>query len=187
MIYRLANEEVVVDATRNYYNHNLLWVNRNGDVMRREEVPLNIMAGDPFGESPTMIALFAPGPLAMAGAMMIDATQIQRVKGESVSQSLATAVARSAAPALMHLVLSAVLAWLVYRREKSVGQQGVGWAVFVFLLGIPGVIGYLFHRERPARIPCEQCQKPVLRSRGECSSCGEPFPQPRRLGTEVFA
>jgi hypothetical protein len=112
---------------------------------------------------------------------------MQRAQGASLSQSLTSAVTRSAAPTFIYVLLSAVLAWLVYQRETSDGKRGVGWAVFVFLLGIPGVIGYLFHRDSSARIPCAQCQKPVLRNRADCSSCGEPFARPSRLGTEIFA
>jgi predicted amidophosphoribosyltransferase len=57
----------------------------------------------------------------------------------------------------------------------------------VFLFGVPMYLGYLAHRDWPARIACPVCGQPAPRDRETCLACGEPFAPPAPKGIEVFA
>lgn len=88
---------------------------------------------------------------------------------------------------LVFLVAVAAAAW-VHRRQKRLGQpHPVFWTSFVFLGGLPGLIGYLVHRSWPVVEPCPNCLQPAPRDREACLHCGEEFPSPARQGIEVFA
>jgi hypothetical protein len=59
------------------------------------------------------------------------------------------------------------LAWLTFRRQQQHGEpNGWFWAIFVFLFGLPGYIGYRLHRRWPHH---------------------KPLPAPEPTGLEVFA
>ncbi len=185
-VYRLSLDSAVMDGVRDYFDHHLFWVDLTGNVSRQEEVRL-ARRGDLFGENPVVGGLFAPGPLPIAVAVLMGVAQSQTYQLMSLSESLGNAVKQFAIPALFFLILSTCFAWFVYQREKRDGHRGIGWAVFVFLFGVFGMVGYLFHRVQAARVACDQCQTPVRRNRADCSFCGASFATPRRLGTEIFA
>jgi hypothetical protein len=85
-------------------------------------------------------------------------------------------------------LLSAGLAWYCRCRQKRYAQPWTGvWMALVFLGGLPGLVGYLFHRSWPPREPCPNCGHTVPRDREACSACGKEFPPPQRTGVEVFA
>ncbi len=84
-------------------------------------------------------------------------------------------------------LLLAVVAW---RRARAFGwpaQERAAWAIFVFLLGIPGYAGYRLARRWPPRLECPRCHVPVPRDRRECEWCHSPFPVPAARGIEIFA
>jgi len=85
-------------------------------------------------------------------------------------------------------LLAAVFAWLTYRRQRrfALGWTWV-WVPLVFLLGLPGFLGYLCHRRWPVREACPACGRVVPRDRAACCRCGIDFPAPAPKGIEVFA
>jgi predicted amidophosphoribosyltransferase len=58
---------------------------------------------------------------------------------------------------------------------------------FVFILGVPGLLAYRFHRRWPVLEACPACKQDVPHDREACSHCGSEFPRPEPKGTEVFA
>jgi hypothetical protein len=94
-------------------------------------------------------------------------------------------------PALLALVgVALILALAAWRRARAFGlpaREGAAWAIFVFLLGIPGYAGYRLARRWPPRVECPRCHVPVPRDRRECAWCHAPFPAPAPRGIEVFA
>lgn len=68
---------------------------------------------------------------------------------------------------LLVAVLSGWLAWLAFKHQCRQGEPyGWFWAIFVFLFGLPGYLGYRLHRSSPH---------------------SEPIPTPKPTGLEVFA
>ncbi len=85
-------------------------------------------------------------------------------------------------------VISALCAVFCVRRQRKFKQPyTVVWAVFVFLFGLPGYVGYRLHRRWPALETCPSCGKRTPRDRELCARCDAEFPAPRKLGTEIFA
>jgi len=90
---------------------------------------------------------------------------------------------------ILHIV-GALFAWLTYKRQTRYAvspQQRKLWTIFVFLFGIPGYVGYLTHRKWPVMEECPSCSKAAPQDRDACARCGEEFPEPAKVGTEVFA
>ena len=86
------------------------------------------------------------------------------------------------------IVLASVAAGGCYRRHRRYGQPAaMAWLVFVFLLGLPGLLAYLVHRHWPVLEVCPACRQVVPRDRDACLACGQDFPSPPAIGTEVFA
>jgi hypothetical protein len=85
-------------------------------------------------------------------------------------------------------LLSVILAVLCWRRNRQYFQPASGlWFVFVLLMGLPGLVGYLFHRRWPVQEACPACGRLVPRDRDACAACGKEFPAPQPKGIEVFA
>jgi hypothetical protein len=86
------------------------------------------------------------------------------------------------------LAVSVILALRTYYRQRSISDRHAhAWAIFVFLWGVPGYIGYLAHRRWPVTERCSQCFLETPRDRDDCLHCHTPFPPPARVGTEIFA
>jgi hypothetical protein len=84
--------------------------------------------------------------------------------------------------------LSTVLAIVCYRRQRRYSDHdSLAWALFVFLLGAPGFIGYLLHRRWPVAVRCTHCGQETPRDRDACLKCNAPFPPPAMKGIEAFA
>jgi len=84
-------------------------------------------------------------------------------------------------------LLSAVIGWLLVRRYDSSTKTIFGWTLFVFLLGIAGLLTLLCVQEWPAREACPHCKKLRTVDRELCEHCQSPFAPPERNGTEIFA
>ena len=83
--------------------------------------------------------------------------------------------------------LSAVIGGLLARRHDSSPMTIAGWTLFVFLLGIGGLLTLLCVQEWPAREACPHCNKLRAVDRELCPHCQSPFPPPEKNGTEIFA
>jgi len=169
----------------------LYWVNDKGEITRQTEVRL---LGRAVADTPTKVAwneaVMMPVPGIMASGTLLLAPWIQVTLGKSPNYFTAVGQTLSDVwPAFVTLMaVGAILALLVYRRHKRINPRGATtWAVFVFLTGVPGILAYWLHRYWPAREKCAQCGKLAPRDREECLACGEGFPTPRPVGTEIFA
>jgi len=74
---------------------------------------------------------------------------------------------------------------LARRYNFSTGAT-IGWTLFVFLLGIPGLLTLLCVQEWPARENCPNCKNLRAVDRENCEHCGEKFSPPETNGTEIF-
>ncbi len=89
---------------------------------------------------------------------------------------------------LMHLYafLWAVLAWKRETRYGSSGGQRWMWTLFVYLLGLPALLGYLTHRQWPRLEECPSCKRSVPVDQDSCTQCGSEWPSPARTGIELI-
>ncbi|HET6882419.1 MAG TPA: hypothetical protein VFI31_19795 [Pirellulales bacterium] len=191
--YELADGGALTQELRQTANKvylGFIWMDRNGTITHSEQFETRL--GLPVG--PRMIHLLVaaatPSPLTFSFVSMI-AVPLTAV-GQGEQPDLPTAIAHTLAdawPALATLnLVSAVLAWLAYRRQVRYALSGAGaWAVFVFLLGVPGWLAYRWHRRWPLVDSCGECHRPAPRDREACAACGQLFAPPPLLGTEIFA
>ena len=169
------------------YAYQIFWLAAKG-VSRTANVVLRSTA------SPTpnwVMAVLVPCPAAMVFLLTSSPVRLRTAGGlESVGDAKLREIMKSwPAIAAVHL-LALVLSIVCYRHEARLATplaQRVAWAVFVFVFGLPGLVGYWTHRKWPLRAACPQCGKVVPRDREFCVSCRQEFPLPERRGIEIFA
>ncbi len=180
---------VTEDGTLIYrWKTRLVWVQPDGRVSRTEDI--RFAGSDSDGEAALLAAVSPAGgtffPLVIligaAGSYLSDgyATNVL----DAVSQVVAVGW-----PALLSAFLASCLAvWLCVRRQQRFGvERSSGWLLFVALLGLPGLLGYIWSRRWPPLVACTECGRPASQDRPCCHRCGEEFARPPLLGTEVFA
>ncbi len=129
-----------------------------------------------------------PLPLALVSFTTIVTRATNNPAGPGVREPLKDLVATFGLPYLALLAVSSVFAVYAYRRQRVYDPtSATAWAVFVFLFGPPGIIGYLLHRRWPPRAACAHCGKWVPCDRMRCTVCREEFSAPALKGIEVFA
>ena len=83
-------------------------------------------------------------------------------------------------------ILCAVIGWTLARRCNFSTKASVGWAVFILLLGVAGLLTFLCVQEFPAREECPGCKKLRAVDRENCEHCDSEFSPPEKNGTEIF-
>jgi hypothetical protein len=188
--YLLGNRTVLAKVRRLREGKevsDLLWFDAAGQVARREEVVFwELPLFDQPGAQKWVISACVPAPIAVAGAVVVKALD------GGPDADLAAAVKHAWLemwPALLAVSLvAAVLAGLCYRRQRRYGLPRTAiWVAFVFLTGVPGLLGYLFHRHWPVLDACPACSRSAPRDREACAHCRTEFPRPAPKGIEVFA
>jgi len=177
--------------SENPIKHQIYWFGSDGKVSRHEEVKLN-RSDRPFDNWIAVRVLIAitevPLITTVFAVAMLPLTKFMPVEASSYTDALAKSIAMAWPELLFTYSVAALLAWIAYRRHRRYGlPRAWVWVVFVAVLGLPGMLAYLFHRTWPPIVPCPACEKPAARNRPDCSSCGEQFPSPTRKGIEVFA
>jgi hypothetical protein len=95
---------------------------------------------------------------------------------------------RYAIPLCTCFCVGIILAVYCYCRHRRYEERGAfAWAVFVLLLGVPGYVGYLLHRNWPTKEVCQHCGKTSPRDRDTCLHCHTAFPVPAMKGIEILA
>ena len=163
--------------------HELIWLNKDGSIARRQELSLH----DRVSMSPMNHPFFqvAAFPVPIAYAMQLADTYIVTDNGRFMEPS----AARVAWWALgLLVVVSTVFAYACLRRQRNYHFGAAwGWALFVFLLGIPGYLAYRYHRTWPTVDRCPHCDTQTTIRGGQCARCHEPFPLPEPTGVEILA
>jgi hypothetical protein len=195
IFYDLGNKTALVTRTRTLRDHtkreDLCWIDPAGKVLRRHEF-CPAQNSKPFNErrNAWKVAPICPAPIAMALVATVGGPLDHLDAGAEPNYRSALRRSLSAQwPILLAVsALSAVLAGFCYRRQKRFAQPWTGvWVVAVFLGGLPGFVGYRFHRHWPTLEKCPACGRSVPRDREACSACRAEFPLPELKGTEVFA
>jgi hypothetical protein len=139
-----------------------------------------------------LLGLFAPSPVLADFYVSCYRTKtwLSSRTNDTYAQALGQALDEFWPALVIIQLLAAGLTWAVYRRQvryPTARLETVGWMVFVFVLGLPGWIGYRFGRSWPALEMCPECSDSVPQDRSICAACGAEFPMPALKGTEVFA
>jgi hypothetical protein len=170
--------------------YQVAWFDGGGHVTRRAEASVHIAPG-PDVES-WFLGVGLPVPLL--DDLYVAVIHPFRIPLYEPPSSYVAALQSGLAeywPALvMAHLLSVVLAVLCYRRQTLYAAsrpERIAWPVFVFLLGLPGWIGYRLGRAWPSLERCPGCGATVPRDRVDCAACQADFPVPALQGTEVFA
>jgi hypothetical protein len=163
--------------------HELLWLDAPDKVRRRERVEM--LQGGIDADEVWTIAPALPMPSVLTAIFVASAGE---VRGADYQSNIGKAfVLFWPALAIVYL-LSAGLAWLAYRRQRRFRLPAAGgWAVFVFLFGVPGWLAHRWHRAWPVIEACDECQRPVPHDRETCVACGALFRPAPLSGAEVFA
>jgi uncharacterized membrane protein len=167
-----------------------VWIDATGKVLRREAVVLEMGFGLGEKDEARTSALLVPAPaiLAFVAAVVAPLETLSAQRAANYPAALAHSLALFALPLLLVSLLSVMLAAYCWRRHRPYYLPASGlWFVFVLLTGLPGLVGYLFHRRWPVREACPACGRLVPRDRDACAACGAEFPPPQPKGIEVFA
>ena len=167
--------------------YRLTWVEPGGQESRTEDIEL----ARHDGVSPAWLAVVSPGAGAAfptLAALVMAPKDLARGREIDYADAMGE-VFSMAWPALLSTYLASGLAiWLCLRRQRRYGVSGSAmWVAFVAVMGLPGVLGYVWSRRWPPLETCTACGKPACQDRNGCHLCGQSFARPPRLGTEVFA
>jgi hypothetical protein len=183
--YDLDNENALLSIEGDEF----VWIDASGNILKRKKVTLENSRRDEGPAKATMLAAIAPAPIMIGVGVAISAAE-DAFQGQSSNYSAALRKTLSWVwPALLAVsILSLVLAWLCYRRQRRFAQTyTIAWVTFVLIFGLPGLVGYLVYRRWPVREACPACQAVAPRDRDACAACGKEFPAPKPQGIEVFA
>jgi hypothetical protein len=167
----------------------LLRIDTTGKIIRRTDYALKHGFVEPEFP-PWRVTLSVPSPLAVATAPAVVAPSYFLWIGKDATyRGALTRAWRDFWPALAAIcLLGALLSGLVWRRQQRYGLPWTKtWMVFVFLGGLPSLVGYFAHRRWPAVEKCPACGRAVPHDRDACIGCGGEFPEPAPKGTEVLA
>jgi len=187
--YDAGDDRAVVRYTRRYPERHredvLIWIAADGSVVRHETAKLLQRGTGPMEAG--FLAAVMPMP-TLYTFLFYKFASVSVASGPQQFNNFAQALALYWPGLLVVYVLAALLAGLAYRRQTRYALPGAAaWAVFVFLLGVPGWLAYRWHRRWPVLADCGACHRPAPRDRETCSACGHLFNPPLLVGTEVFA
>jgi hypothetical protein len=190
-LYQLSAEQALVTrTTRRGKTTELAWIDREGKVAKEASVELSGYVGaSPRNEAVAAMAI-APVPLLITPVMLGPLALGQVVLGEASTYGEGVRQIMSAAwpPFVVMIAVCLAAAWYVARRQREFGWKHTAlWSVAVFLTGVPGLVAYLVEHRREPKALCPACGRSVPRKREKCVACSMAFPEPRMLGTEVFA
>lgn len=83
-------------------------------------------------------------------------------------------------------LVCSVIGWTLARRYNFSTRASIGWTLFIFLLGIAGLLTFMCVQEWPVREICTNCKKFRAVDRESCEHCEAPFSPPEKNGTEIF-
>ncbi|HUY35568.1 MAG TPA: hypothetical protein VMV69_22685 [Pirellulales bacterium] len=117
---------------------------------------------------PYILAALSPGTLPGAGIAFLSTENMSSTDGAEidVGSRLRRALRENWPQLLLQIVISACMSLVCRRRQQRYAQRGTwAWMAFVLIFGVPGWLGYLWHRRWPALAACPACGRAVPRDR----------------------
>lgn len=194
-LYELGDATVMALVTRQFRRdgrtrYAFSWFNSQGGDLRQKTVDVESGSWSSRpGVAACILGAAIPAPALYTPFVLVALPREYRGSGEfpDYPSALSQAFSDTWPMLLVVNLLGVALAWVCARRQRRHAQPWSGvWVGFVFLFGVPGLVGYLFCRGWPVRKACPACNRPVPRDRQRCSACHEEFPEPAPEGIEVL-
>lgn len=178
--------------------HTVYYVDKEGAVASSREILLRTQPIEPTPPAVMAAYWFLSSPLALDSMAFVFApfeamirwnkTYMGGVAKFTIDLSRNGASMSIAFFLFAHLfpILGAVHVW---RRSGRYGDSPFDrkmWTAFVYLTGVPGLVGYLLHRHWPVSEPCSSCGRLTPVSRDACVDCGRERGGPELTGVEIF-
>ena len=136
------------------------------------------------------MSLIVPEPIVPLVLVLIVVPYVGNADNNSAGDMAALSAAFGTFwPRFLVTAILGVVSVVLYRRHaaRCGNRPAISWTVFIFLCGVPGLLGYLWHRRWPVRLGCPSCRADAPRDRDNCARCGTLFPTPPPNGLEIFA
>ena len=163
-------------GAREQHPGRVVWVARDQGVLKSTDLPALPPSHRGFMLEEKLVSLVMPPALLAALPNLHVGLWATGVPRDVLLLSWAAAI----------LVCLPIGLWLGRRYQFSIAAQA-GWAVFLLLFGVPGLLAFLSVQEWPAREACPNCKRLRLVDRAQCKHCGAEWAPPEKTGTEVFA
>lgn len=170
----------------------LLWLDPEGEILKQRSVELASRgAAGPGSLAAISWTTLLAEPMPLASGLLTFLYPLEATTtgaGDSYSTVLRQMLGQTWPSMLAALLIGVLAAVAAYWRQRRFGlPHGVAWAVFAFIFGVPGWLGYRFHRRWPPLEACPDCGQLVPRDRDTCRACAAEFPPPSLVGNEIFA
>jgi hypothetical protein len=168
----------------------LRWINRGGKTQEAQTIQLVRSSNSTKPSDSVIPALLTPTllPWVLGIGLLAPMGMLQDNQATSYTAAMTEIWHYTWMGFLIIPVLSMILTAIVYRWQKKYSRpHTLAWTLFVFLTTLPGFFAYWAMHRREPLAACPHCKHEVPRNREACASCSETFPEPKLLGTEVFA
>lgn len=187
-------EELLLHVNRGPWERgrvvDLILINPAGEIQEEQTVKLLSYSNQPSALDFLIPALAAPTLFGWILGIFVVAplSMLQTYVAPDYAAGIRMAWDQAWPGFLAILVLSCVLTVIVQRWQHKFSRPHTPlWVLFVAATTLPGFFAYwVMHRREPLAA-CPSCKSEVPRNREACARCAEPFPEPKLLGTEVFA
>jgi len=193
-VLSLGNGQLLISINRGYWERGsrqeLVWLDETGKELRLEKLELLGYVAPSLRDKAWQLAEIAPVPAACGFAELVAGpfSLVNEHKEPTYLSALRHQWQQTWPACVAVLVISALAAACTWRWHKQYFRsQPLTWVAFVFLLGVPGLLAYWLNFRQLPMGACSHCGMEVPRNREACAKCAEVFPEPKLLGTEIFA
>lgn len=152
------------------------WIERTQGVTKRAELPKLAWQNPTPRVWEIFISSLVP-PAVLVGIRLFTETSANVQIDANTVISIAFAVSA---------LLCVPIGWSLSRRYNFSNPSRFGWAAFLLLSGLPGLLAFISVHDWPARLSCPNCKKPRPVDLDQCQHCGAEFPLPEKTGIEIF-
>jgi hypothetical protein len=194
---QIDNERAFIEHQRvdqtGVARQDLYWIDVVGKITRQEEftfaqsIPVDQDQSTKTLEL-TMFSFMPPCINGYCGMVSTPRDLVDKGKEPDYAHALRQSLKDNYVTLITSMAFSLPFVLVCYRRQRRYALPWTWvWVGFVFLTGLPGFLGYRFHRRWAVLDDCPQCKIKVPRDREACPACNQPFPLPEQKGIEVFA
>jgi len=189
----LGSDQIMLEENAGYWESGRVvrFITMTPEGIEHEEI-VQLLGGLPT--DPRRLSLITAYTFPAAGLWLLEASllapfrKLEEYQADSYMEALRQSYDETWPGLVLLLLLSILLASIVYRWQQKYSRPNTPlWTTLVFLTTVPGFLAYWAMHRRPPLAACSHCGKEVPHNRDACPRCAEPFPEPKLLGTEIFA
>lgn len=190
----VGSEQLILHVNRGKWERGnvveLLTIDSEGNVQQQETVQL-VWITSPDGPYFALIpACLVPVLFGWLAGMFLVAPllQLQEYRVATFAAGVQVAWDTAWMGLVLVFVFSVILTTIVYNWQQKYSRPNTAlWTTFVLLTTLPGFLAYwVMHRREPMGA-CVHCGAMVPQDREACAKCAAQLPEPKLLGTEIFA